>query len=181
MPLTIHVPDSELYNRNLGIFIPVKATTLVLEYSLVAISKWESKWEIPYLSKTKKTDEQVLDLIRFMTLTKHVDPNVYEVLTDQNFRDILEYIEKPQTATTISERHNKKGKEETLTSEVIYYYMIAQNIPKEFEKWPLNRLITLIRVCSIKNAPPKKRGRKETLDHYKALNEARRKKYHTKG
>lgn len=180
MPCTIEVPAAELYNKQTGEFIPVKATTLVMEYSLVAVSKWESKWKIPYLSKTKKTEEQTLDLIRFMTLTKHVDPNVYLCFTEQNFRDILAYIEDPQTATKINDRSSGK-KEEILTSEVIYAYMVLQGIPKEFEKWPLNRLITLIRVVSIKNTPPKKRGRKETLAHYKALNEARKLKYGTKG
>lgn len=180
MPLTIIVPENELYNRRTRQFIPVKQTVLTLEHSLVSISKWESKWEIPYLSRKEKTDEQVLDYIRCMTLTKNVDPNVYSVLTADNLLAIKDYIEKPQTATTIN-RHGKGGNNRTVTSELIYCWMIMQNIPKEFEKWPLNRLMTLIEVCSVENSPKKKRGFKETQDYYSQLNKARRKSLRSKG
>jgi len=181
MPLTIVVPDNELYNSVTGEFIPVKGATLLLEHSLVSISKWESKWEIPYLSDKPKTDEQVIDYIKDMTLTKHVDPKVYDILTNQNFLDIKAYIEKKQTATWFNEQEPYTKKKEVITSELIYYWMIAQNIPKEFEKWPLNRLITLIRVCSIKNAPPKKMGKSAIYNKNRALNEARRRSLGSKG
>lgn len=180
MPLTITVPATELYDRERGQFVSIKETTLTLEHSLVSLAKWESKWEVPYLSKKPKTDEQVLDYIRFMTLTKNVDPNVYMAMTNDNFMAIKQYIEKPHTATTINE-HDSRSNSTVMTAEVIYWSMIAQNIPKEFEKWHLNRLITLIRVCAIKNAPPKKRGFMKTQNQYKAINDARRKLYNSKG
>lgn len=180
MPLQIFVPGRELYNRQTCEFITVKDTNLLLEHSLVSISKWESKWEIPYLTRKEKTDEQVLDYIRCMTLTKNVDPNVYLALTERNLLDIRDYIEKKQTATTINHT-GQKGSNRVVTSELIYCWMIMQNIPKEFEKWPLNRLMTLIEVCGIENNPKKKRGFKETQDYYSKINKARRAKYGSKG
>lgn len=180
MPLAIIVPGRELYNRQTHEFTTVKETHLLLEHSLVSISKWESKWEIPYLSRKEKTDEQVLDYIKFMTLTKNVDPNVYRCLTEENLLDIKAYLEKKQTATTIN-HHGKNGSNRIVTSELIYCWMIMQNIPKEFEKWPLNRLMTLIEVCGIESNPKKKRGFKETQNYYAQLNKARRAKYGSKG
>ena len=180
MPKTIVVPAGELFNPQTNEFIPVKKTTLLLEHSLVAISKWESEWEIPFFSKTPKTNEQVMHYIKCMTLTKNVDPHVYDILTNENLQEIKAYIDKKQTATTIS-KHAKSNSREIVTSELIYYSMITQNIPKEFEKWPINRLLTLIDVCAIKNAPPKKRGFKQTQDYYDAINKARRAKFGSKG
>lgn len=180
MPKQIVVPGGEMFNHATNEFVTVKETTLLLEHSLVSISKWEAKWEIPYFSKTPKTNEQVIDYIKCMTLTKNVDPHVYDILTEENLLDIKAYIEKKQTATTIT-NHQKGRNREVITSELIYYSMIAQNIPKEFEKWPINRLLTLIEVCAIKNAPPKKRGFKQTQDYYDAINKARRAKFGSKG
>ena len=180
MPLEIFVPGRELYNRQTNQFTEVKGTNLLLEHSLVSVSKWEDKWEIPYLSRKEKTDEQVLDYIKFMTLTKNVDPRIYLCLTEENLLDIKDYIEKKHTATTINHQ-GKHGSNRVVTSELIYCWMIMQNIPKEFEKWPLNRLMTLIEVCGIESNPKKKRGYKETQNYYAQLNKARRAKYGSKG
>ena len=106
MPLQIFVPGRELYNRQTNQFTEVKGTNLLLEHSLVSVSKWEDKWEVPYLSRKEKTDEQVMDYIRFMTLTKNVDPNVYRCLTEENLLAIKDYIEKKHTATTINHHGN---------------------------------------------------------------------------
>ena len=86
------------------------------------------------------------------------------------------------TATTFSNNGQKGGSNgEVLTSELIYYYMIASNIPFECQKWHLNRLITLIRVCSIKNQPPKKMGKGELMKRNASLNAARRKQLNSRG
>lgn len=156
-------------------FIEPKIIKLQLEHSLISISKWESKWCKPFLSKDDKTVEETLDYIKFMTLTKNVNPDVYNHLTYANLAEINKYIEAPMTATFFSEDKTGKRSNEIVTSELIYYWMIALNIPFECQKWHLNRLLTLVRVCNVKNAPPKKMSKRETAQQYAALNAARRK------
>ncbi len=179
--LEIVIPEKELWDEAKEEFTHTKAQTLRMEHSLVSLSKWESKWKKAFLSKKEKTYEETIDYIRCMTVTQNVDPDVYKYLSAENIKQINEYINDPMTATTFSENKQSGGNHETLTAEVIYYYMIASNIPFECQKWHLNKLLTLIRVCSIKNQPPKKMGREELLKRNNALNAARRKKFNTKG
>jgi len=179
--LTINVPENELYMNSTNEFIPVKAHTLVLEHSLVSISKWEAKWCKPFISKEAKTEEQLLDYVRCMTITTNVDPNVYKVLTPENIKQINEYIDSPMTATWFSEKGQKGRSREVITSELIYYWMVAFQIPFECQKWHLNRLMTLIRICNIKNQPPKKMGKKEAMNRQRSLNAARRQAMHSAG
>ena len=179
--LQITVPAVELWDEKRQLFINVKEHKLQLEHSLVSISKWESKWCKPFLSRNDKTVEEVLDYVKCMTITQNVDPEIYKYLTEENVAAINEYIDAPMTATTFSEDGLSKTNREIVTSELIYYWMIALNIPIKFEKWHLNRLLTLIRVCNIKNNPPKKMSRKEILARNAALNAERRQKLNTKG
>lgn len=179
--LTITIPAREQFNEETNEFIETKEQTLVLEHSLVSISKWESKWHKAFLSKKEKTYEETIDYVKCMTLTQNVDPNVYMNLTHANLKEILDYIDNPMTATTIKEPKSKAFNTEVTTSELIYYWMVSLNIPFECQKWHLNRLITLIRVCNVKNKPPKKRSRREILSEYAAINEARRREWNTKG
>lgn len=180
--LTIKVPISpEGWDDVKQEFIEPKTQILQLEHSLVSLSKWESKWKVPFYSKKEMTAEETLDYIKCMTLTKNVEPDVYDHLTRENIDEIMKYIGDPMTATTFSNEDNKANNREIITSELIYYWMIASNIPFECQKWHLNRLITLIRVCGIKNTPPKKRSRREIMSRNAALNAARRKQYNTKG
>lgn len=163
------------------VFVEPKVTTIQLEHSLLSLSKWESKWCEPFLSKKNLTNEESLDYIRCMTVSKNVDPEVYLHLTKENVDEIIKYINAPMTATTFSKNSNGKSSKEVVTSELIYYWMIAYQIPSEYEKWHLNRLLTLIRICGIKNSPPKKMSRGEVMRNNAALNAARRKKLNTKG
>jgi len=179
--LQITVPAVELWDEKRQLFINVKEHKIQLEHSLVSISKWESKWCKPFLSRNDKTVEEVLDYVKCMTITQNVDPEIYKYLTEENVAAINEYIDAPMTATTFSEDGLSKTNREIVTSELIYYWMISLNIPIKFEKWHLNRLLTLIRVCNIKNSPPKKMSRKEILARNAALNAERRKKLNTKG
>lgn len=180
--LEITIPGTEEWDEDKEEFITTKETTLRLEHSLVSLSKWESRWCKPFLDSKDKTIEETLDYIRCMTLTQNVDPNVYCGLTSENVKQVEEYISAPMTATTISRRNNKTfGQKETITSELIYYWMIALNIPFECQKWHLNRLITLIEVCNIKNSPPKKLSRNELLMRNTELNAQRRKALNSKG
>lgn len=178
--LKIKIPKSELYDEKNNVFYEVQETELQLEHSLVSISKWESKWNKPFLSNNDKTKEQLLDYIRCMTLTQNVNPVVYKALPASAINDINKYIEAPMTATTFREDNNKKSKE-IITNEIIYYWMISYNIPFECQKWHLNRLLTLIRVCSAKNAPNKKMSTREIMNRNRALNKARRAQYNTRG
>ena len=162
-------------------FIEPKTKVLQLEHSLVSLSKWESKWCKPFLSKDNMTNEETIDYIKCMTLTQNVDPTVYEHLTQQNIDDVVQYINAPMTATTFSKDENRKINNEIVTAELIYYWMIASQIPFECQKWHINRLITLIRVCSIKNQPPKKRSKRDIMQSNAALNAARRAKMHSRG
>ena len=180
--LQITIPATEQWDPVKQEFINVKEQTLQLEHSLVSLSKWESKWCKSFLSsRENKTNEETIDYIRCMTLTKNVDPNVYQCLTKQNIQDIHDYINAPMTATILPKDQNKRGSREVITSELIYYWMIALTIPPEYEKWHLNRRLTLINVCNIKNAPPKKRSKRDIMSRNAALNAARRKQFNSRG
>ena len=179
--LRITIPAVEQWDELKQEFISTKEQTLSLEHSLVSLSKWESKWCKAFLTKQEKTFEETLDYIKFMTLTQNVDPEVYKYLTNGNIDEINRYIEAPMTATYFSEDKNGKTSREQITAELIYYWMISLNIPFECQKWHLNRLLTLIKVCNIKNTPPKKRNKKEIMSRNAALNAARRKQLNTKG
>lgn len=178
---TITFPEEEYFSNKTGEFIRYSAVTIKIEHSLVSISKWESKWHKPFLSMTEFTVEELLDYIRCMTITKRqgerVDPEVYERLTQSMLDEILEYIRDPMTATTIKDTTPAKPNNEVVTSELIYYWMTALNIPFECQYWHLNRLLTLIRVCNIKNKPPKEMSKNEIYARQRALNNSRRAKY----
>ena len=178
--LQITVPAVEMWDESTETYINTKETTLQLEHSLVSVSKWESKWCKSFLSHTNKTYDETIDYIKCMTLTRDVDPLVYYGLTNDNIEQINKYIAAPMTATSFSDKNGKGGRE-IITSELIYYWMISQNIPFECQKWHLNRLLTLIRVCNIKNAPPKKHSRREIASRNATLNAARRKQLNSKG
>lgn len=179
--LQITVPAIELWDERTEQFIKRKEQTLQLEHSLVSISKWESRWHKPFLGKGDKTNEEILDYVKCMTITQNVDPDIYNYLTASNFEHIENYIDDPMTATTFSEEKSSKGSNKIVTSEVIYAWMIALQIPTKFEKWHLNRLLTQIRTCSAMNQPSKKKSKKELASQYAALNAANRKKFNSRG
>lgn len=180
--LQIKVPlTAEGWDEEKQEFVEPEYYVLQLEHSLVSISKWESKWRKSFLSNPNKTNEEIADYIRCMTITQNVKPEIYDRLTTGNIKEINDYIAAPMTATYFSEDKSKKGGREVVTSELIYYWMIAMNIPFKCEKWHLNRLLTLVRVCNIKNSPPKKRSRKDILSRNASLNAARKQKLNTKG
>lgn len=179
--LKITIAAIEQYDETKNEFVMAKEHTLLLEHSLVSLSKWESKWRKPFLSSEDKTAEETIDYIRCMTITQGVlDDKIYSRLTNDNINQVKEYIGASETATTFSNDQGKRNRE-IITAEIIYYWMITMNIPFECQKWHLNRLLTLIRVCSIKNAPPKKVGKKDIMTRNAALNAARRKSLNTRG
>ena len=177
--LELVVLGKEFYDEKKNEFYETKPTKILLEHSLISLSKWESKWKKPFLS-SEKSAEETIDYIRCMTLTQNVLPEVYDALTKDNINAVVKYIEHPMTATQIK-RTQQGPKGEIVTAELIYYWMVALNIPFECQKWHLNRLLTLIEVCSIKNQPTKKMSKSEILRQNRELNAARRAKYKTKG
>ena len=179
--LQLVIPATEQWDEFKQEFVHVKEQTLQLEHSLVSLSKWESKWCKSFFSKQEKTYEETIDYIKCMTLTQNVKDETYSCLTNDNIIQINKYIEAPMTATHFSDDKTSKASRETITSELIYYWMIALNIPFECQKWHLNRLLTLIHVCNIKNQPPKKMGKRDLMSRNAALNAARRKQLNTKG
>lgn len=180
--LQITIPSAEYWDESKNEFVYEKEQVLQLEHSLISLSKWEAKWEKAFLSKRDMSFEETIDYIRCMTVTKNVDLSVYGRLTKQNLTEINEYISKPMTAVYFREDEGSiRPSRETVTAEIIYYWMISFNIPFECEKWHLNRLLALIRVCNIKNTPPKKRSKREIMSQNAALNAARRKQFNTRG
>jgi hypothetical protein len=182
--VTIPAAVSESFNDDTGEFIYTtisKEQTLQLEHSLVSLSKWESKFCKSFISTKEFTDEETIEYIKCMTITQNVDPEVYDHIPSDIADQIKDYINAPMTATVITEEKATKGRREIVTSELIYSWMIDLHIPKEFEKWHLNRLLTLIRVCMIRQQPPKKRSRSEIMRRNHALNAARRQQLNTRG
>ena len=178
--LEIIIPGLELYNEETNEFTCYDDVELELEHSLVSISKWESKWCKPFLDGKDKTLDEIVDYVRCMTINDKVEPDVYDRLTEENLVVINEYIGRPMTATTFNNEKKSTGRE-IITSEIIYYWMVSFNIPFECQYWHLNRLLTLIKVCNVKNNPPKKMSQKEILARNKALNDARKKELGTRG
>ena len=178
--LKLKIPSSEIFDEKTSRFITIKGQDIQIEHSLVSVSKWESKWKKPFLGDKPKSREETIDYIRCMTITQNVDPSVYIGLSDQNIRDVNAYIDDPMTATTFKNTERKQSRQ-IVTSEIIYYWMISLDIPMECQKWHLNRLLALIRVCDEKNKPGKNKSRKEIMAENRALNQMRRAKSGTRG
>lgn len=173
--LKLIVPKKEYYDEKKAEFFEKPGAVLELEHSLFSLSKWESKWELPFLETKDKTTEQWLDYIEMMALTPAEDPAIYTRLSSENFKQISEYIAAKQTATWFNTPKNAPPTREIITAEIMYYWMVALSIPFECQYWHLNRLLTLVKVCNQKNAPKKKeKMTSEGLANRKKLNEARR-------
>lgn len=183
--LWVDVPDTELFDEETSSFTLVKGARLQLEHSLVSLSKWESKWKKPFLKEEEKTMEELRDYIRCMTITQNVRPEVYKFITPSIFKEVDNYINDSMTATWFKEDSKKGPKGRIVTSELIYYWMTLYKIPFECEKWHLNRLLTLIRVCGAEtnaaNQTGKRKNRRDIAAERTALNESRLKKLGTKG
>lgn len=178
--LVLEISGTEFYDEEKEEFVQMKPVELRLEHSLVSISKWESKWKVPFLSTKRMSLEQTRDYIKCMTINQNVDPLVYSTINAEQMAKINEYISDERTATTFSNNGGPPNRQ-VVTSELIYFWMAQYNIPMECQKWHFSRLMTLIRIASIKNAPEKKMTRDAILSQNKSLNAARRKAMRSKG
>jgi len=180
--LRLTIKDAECFDDSKNEFLEVKGQTLELEHSLVSLAKWESKWLKPFLNlKEIKSFEETVDYIKCMTITQNVSPDVYKIITQANIDSVNEYISAPMTATTFKKNEPRTIYREIITAEIIYYWMVFFNIPFECQKWHLNRLLTLINVCNIKNQPSKKMSKRELLARNRELNAARKAELNTTG
>jgi hypothetical protein len=179
--LTITIPDQEWFNDVTQEFVEIKGRDLTLEHSLVSLSKWESLYHKPFLTREEKTRAETLNYIKCMTITQNVPDVIFKAIDAKTINLVMAYIENPMTATTFTEdEQKKKVNRDVITAEIIYYWMVALQIPMECQKWHLNRLLTLINVCNIKNQP-KKMSKADLMRRNKALNAQRRAQLNTRG
>ena len=171
--LRLVIKAVEYYDEINDVFVDQNETVLELEHSLVSLSKWESFFEKPFLSKNDKTHEEILWYVQAMCLDPNVPPEVFSRLDEEHLTEINKYINKKMTATRFYDIGGEKKNTEIITAELIYYWMIAFTIPVEFQHWHLERLLTLIRVCNLKNSKPKKMSRAEWAAKQRAINEQR--------
>lgn len=180
--MTITIPDIETFDEETNKFHHVKGQKLVILHSLVSISKWESKWKKPFIHQEQMPLNELRDYVRCMTLTQNVDPDVYNYIPIDVLNEIVAYMNDQKTATWFSDPRDKRNKNgEIITSELIYYWMTAANIPKECEKWHFSRLMTLIRIAGEKNKQPEKMKKNDIYKQNHALNAMRRAKMKTRG
>lgn len=179
--LSIVVLGEEQFNNETYEFTTLGDVVLEFEHSLVSLSKWEEKHEKAFLGKGDKTTEEIFDYLKCMVLTPNVPEEVFHNLSDENIESINQYIEAKHSATTFGALPKERGTGETITAELIYYWMIGLNIPFECQYWHLNRLFSLIRVCGIKNSPPKKMSKAQMVAERNRINQQRREQYGTRG
>lgn len=177
--LQLKVTTAEGYDEVTGTFTDTEYFVLELEHSLHSVSKWESKWKIPFLSSNKKTTEQVLDYIRMMYSGAVFPEEVLPHFRKEHYDEINAYIEDKMTATWFNDKKERPGRE-IVTAELVYYWMISLGIPFECEHWHFNKLLTLIKVCNLKNSP-KKMSKADAMSQQRMLNEQRRQEMGSKG
>jgi hypothetical protein len=175
--LEIDVALEESYDEEAQKFVVSKSYRVKLEHSLVSASKWESLWKEAFLGKKDKTPQQTLSYVKFMILNDELPPDVFLKLVQNHLDEIKQYITDEMTATKLRTDPNASQARETITTELIYYWMISLSIPVEFQHWHLNRLITLIRTVNLKNTP----AQNMTPAERRALNRQRLVKYGTRG
>lgn len=179
--LKIMVGAEEAFDEETQEFVFLGGVELQLEHSLVSLSKWESKYEKPFLGSDEKTPEELVGYVKAMLLTPEVPEEVFTRLNEANFTAINTYINAKMTATWFSEAPGAPKAREVITNELIYYWLTVFQIPFEVETWHLNRLFTLIRICNVKSAKPQKMSRSEIAHRNRQLNEQRRMQHKTSG
>jgi hypothetical protein len=171
--LTITVLGEEHWDQENEKFVYPDSFKLELEHSLVSLSKWESKWEVPFLGEKPKTTEMVLDYIECMILTPDPPADWISKLSKENIEEITAYFDSKQSATWFNDHHPEPKTGETITSELVYYWLDICDIDWQAQYWHLNRLLTLVKIHTVKQAKPKPMSRSEMLRRRRALNKQR--------
>lgn len=155
--------------------------TLELEHSLRSISRFEEHYHERYFDfnnpkvypQKSFTEEQIFYYFKCMTMNGEYPDDVYKCLTQDDIRQIVNYMNDSHTATIINDKDTKSANNELTSSELIYYWMCSAQIPWEAQDWHINRLLTLIHIFGIKNGDHKKKSTKDTAMDYRRLNEKR--------
>jgi hypothetical protein len=180
--LRIIIEGDESFNEETNTFETINDVVLDLEHSLISLSKWESKYQKPFLSSQQKSSEEIFGYLKAMVITPDVDPGVLYRCTQKDINKIQEYIDSSQSATTFGSMPERRGPGEVITSELIYYWIVSFNIPFDCQHWHLNRLFSLIRICNIKNSKGgKKLSRNDIAVRNRELNDKRRAELGTSG
>jgi len=181
--LRIVIKGDEIFDEETNTFGSINDVVVDLEHSLISLSKWESKYQKPFLSKEAKTSDEIFGYLKAMVVSEGVDLDVLYKCSQDNINAIQEYIDSSQSATTFGIMPERRGPSEVITSELIYYWIVSFNIPFECQYWHLNRLFSLIRICNIKNDPKggKKMSRTEIAMRNRDLNAKRRAELGTSG
>lgn len=183
--LLITLEGDEVFNEETQEFSSVGDIDLHLEHSLVSLSKWESKHEVPFLGPQEKTSEQILDYIICMIQDPLIPEDLFNRMKQNQVNQIQEYINSPQSATTFTKDPYERPSREVITSELIYYWLAAFQISFEVETWHLNRLFALVRIAHIKSNESQKGGQKipkhDIARRNRELNAQRRAQYDTSG
>lgn len=178
--LTITIPATDAWDERIERFVKFPETTLVMQHSLVSLSRWEARFKKPFLSQEKKTEEETYGYIQAMCESP-VTMDALRMMTQDNLKEINDYIEDSNTATWFNEAPGTRRSREIITNEIIYHWMFALQIPMEAQYWHLNRLFTQIKVVSEKSQKPKKMGRAEQLAQQRKLNAERLERMGTSG
>lgn len=157
-----------------------KPVTLKFEHSLLSVSKWEAKHKKAFLGSAQKTPEELIEYYEYM-LVYPTNKSLVYLLEPEQLKELTDYINDSRTASSVPEIATKQTPKETVTSELIYYWMVGLEIPFEAEKWHLSRLLMLIRITNFKNSPPEKQNKATMIERMRALNEERKKQFNTKG
>ena len=181
MPLTVTIEGKQFVDNDNNI-ISEPSDVLVLEHSLISISKWEAIWKKPYLESFKESsNEELYSYIQCMVIKGNADMSVLRRIKRSQYEKILDYINDSMTATTVKKKENDMSVSNFTTSELIYAWMVQLQIPWEAQKWHLNRLMMLISVLDRMNQPAKKRSEKQLISDYAKINAMNRARFKSKG
>lgn len=179
--LKLIIKETELFNEVDSTFVTGDPVELVLEHSLVSLSKWESITQKAFLTKDGKTPADMRLYVEAMIISPNPPEDVVTRLSDDNMKAINDYIESAESATTFGSMPQPRGRGEIVTSELIYFWMITYSIPFECQHWHLNRLLTLIRVCNVKTSKQKPMSKHELIARNRDLNAKRKAELNTRG